>query len=138
MAENDSFGPRTPPAIEQLQWSSDQADKRVVQKIEALLNEYAGRVVRFLGIHHKKGRPRAEFERAERRLDLQVKAARNMGFDELADAISVLHKNVAENYDKFALPIRHALDTPSPGEEATDIIPVTSTEKDMLDRLNRR
>ena len=54
--ESEPGDARTPPAIEQLIWAEDQSEKALLQKIEALLNEWAEREVRFLGIHHKKGR----------------------------------------------------------------------------------
>lgn len=138
MSEGEAYGPRTPPAIEQLQWSDEQATKRVTMKMEALINEFLGRVARFLGIHHRKGRPRPEFERAERKLDLMVKGAKNFGFNELASTLECLHLNILENYDKFALPIRHSLDSPGPSEEAVDVVPLSQADKDILDRIQGR
>lgn len=135
MSDGEPYAPRTPPAIEQLQWSEDQATKRVSMKMEALINEFLRRVARFLGIHNRRGRPRPEFERAERKLDLMVKGAKNFGFNDLASTLECLHLNILENYDKFALPIRHSLDSPSPSEEATDVIPLSKADKDILDRM---
>jgi hypothetical protein len=131
---------RTPQAIETLQWSDEQATRRVTQKMEALINEYLNRVARFLGIHSRSDtpKPRPAFERSERRLDLMMKTAEICGLEEWARVTKALHLNLSENYDKYALPIRHSLDTPKPGEAAMESVPLTQTEADILDRLSSR
>lgn len=131
---------RTPPIVEQLSWLSEQADKRSTQKMEALINEYINRVARFLGIHHYPDRPKpqAAFERSERGLDLMVKSAEMSGLTEWGNTVRVLHINLVENFDKYALPIRHSLDTPKPGEPAMESIPLSPQDQDILDRLNSR